>query len=77
MLPRFSLRASGTYLGQRRAWSVKSTIRNCRSPVELRAPSKRGPLTHAAACAVVLVDPGEEPCPLTAGSLTELRAETR
>ncbi|MEV0017270.1 MFS transporter [Streptomyces tendae] len=34
-------------------------------------------LTHAATCTVVLVDPDEEPRPLTTRSLTELRAEAR
>ncbi len=34
-------------------------------------------LTHAATCTVVLVDPSEEPRPLTAASLTELRTEAR
>ncbi|TDT27581.1 putative MFS family arabinose efflux permease [Streptomyces sp. BK208] len=34
-------------------------------------------LTHAATCTVVLVDPDEEPRPLTARSLTQLRAEAR
>ncbi|MFG2316908.1 MFS transporter [Streptomyces tendae] len=34
-------------------------------------------LTHTATCTVVLVDPDEEPRPLTARSLTELRTEAR
>ncbi|MEU9646898.1 MFS transporter [Streptomyces sp. NPDC048188] len=52
--------------------------RSSRGPlVQFADGSFTSALTHAATCTVVLVDPDEEPRPLTARTLTRLRAEAR
>ncbi|MFE5261642.1 MFS transporter [Streptomyces coelicoflavus] len=73
--------AAGRALARHAAEAGARTIAVGRSP---RGPlsqfadgSFTSALTHAATCTVVLVDPDEEPRPLTVRSLTELRAETR
>ncbi|MDA4889773.1 MFS transporter [Streptomyces sp. MPA0124] len=73
--------AAGRALARHAAEVGARTVAVGRSPrgplTQFADGSFTSALTHAATCAVVLVDPGEEPRPLTAGSLTELRAETR
>ncbi|MEU9647634.1 MFS transporter [Streptomyces sp. NPDC048110] len=73
--------AAGRALARHAAEAGARTVAVGRSPrgplTQFADGSFTSALTHAATCTVVLVDPGAEPRPLTAGSLTELRAETR
>ncbi|MEV7221058.1 MFS transporter [Streptomyces sp. NPDC093681] len=73
--------AAGRALARHAAEVGARTVAVGRSPrgplTQFADGSFTSALTHAATCTVVLVDPGAEPRPLTAGSLTELRAETR
>ncbi|WP_309316993.1 MFS transporter [Streptomyces salinarius] len=73
--------AAGRALARHAAEAEARTVAVGRSPrgplTQFADGSFTSALTHAATCTVVLVDPGAEPRPLTAGSLTELRAETR
>ncbi|MCQ4198462.1 MFS transporter [Streptomyces sp. NPDC058783] len=73
--------AAGRVLARHAAEVGARTVAVGRSPrgplTQFADGSFTSALTHAATCTVVLVDPGAEPRPLTAGSLTELRAETR
>ncbi|MFC8570283.1 MFS transporter [Streptomyces sp. NPDC057245] len=73
--------AAGRALARHAAGVRARTVAVGRSPrgplAQFADGSFTSALTHAATCTVVLVDPGEEPRPLTARSLTELRAEAR
>ncbi|WP_164415287.1 MFS transporter [Streptomyces salinarius] len=73
--------AAGRALARHAAEVGARTVAVGRSPrgplTQFADGSFTSALTHAATCTVVLVDPGAEPRPLTARSLTELRAETR
>ncbi|MFE1206879.1 MFS transporter [Streptomyces sp. NPDC058762] len=73
--------AAGRALARHAAEAGARTVAVGRSPrgplTQFADGSFTSALTHAATCTVVLVDPGAEPRPLTAGSLTELRAEMR
>ncbi|KAF2782074.1 MULTISPECIES: MFS transporter [unclassified Streptomyces] len=73
--------AAGRALARHAAEVGARTIAVGRSPrgplTQFADGSFTSALTHAATCTVVLVDPDEEPRPLTVRSLTELRAETR
>ncbi|MFD5650479.1 MFS transporter [Streptomyces sp. NPDC127039] len=73
--------AAGRVLARHAAEVGARTVAVGRSPrgplVQFADGSFTSALTHAATCTVVLVDPDAEPRPLTARSLTELRAETR
>ncbi|MFI5852874.1 MFS transporter [Streptomyces parvulus] len=71
--------AAGRALARHAAEARARTVAVGRSPRGASAQFADGSftsaLTHAATCTVVLVDPDAEPRPLTARSLTELRAE--
>ncbi|MEU6459818.1 MFS transporter [Streptomyces sp. NPDC047065] len=71
--------AAGRALARHAAEARARTVavgRSPRGPLEQFADgSFTSALTHAATCTVVLVDPDDAPRPLTARSLTELRAE--
>ncbi|MEW2450866.1 MFS transporter [Streptomyces parvulus] len=71
--------AAGRALARHAAEAHARTVAVGRSPRGASAQFADGSftsaLTHAATCTVVLVDPDAEPRPLTARSLTELRAE--
>ncbi|WP_411099702.1 MFS transporter [Streptomyces sp. x-45] len=73
--------AAGRALARHAAEAGARTVAVGRSPrgplAQFAEGSFTSALTHAATCTVVLVDPDEEPRPLTARSLTQLRAETR
>ncbi|WP_121703145.1 MFS transporter [Streptomyces sp. E5N298] len=73
--------AAGRALARHAAEARARTVAVGRSPrgplAQFAEGSFTSALTHAATCTVVLVDPDEEPRPLTARSLTQLRAETR
>ncbi|WP_217169191.1 MFS transporter [Streptomyces sp. AC512_CC834] len=73
--------AAGRLLARHAAEVGARTVAVGRSPrgplTQFADDSFTSALTHAATCTVVLVDPDEEPRPLTARSLTELRAEAR
>ncbi|MET8488867.1 MFS transporter [Streptomyces tendae] len=73
--------AAGRALARHAAEADARTVAVGRSPrgplAQFADGSFTSALTHAATCTVVLVDPDEEPRPLTARSLTELRAEAR
>ncbi|MET9354597.1 MFS transporter [Streptomyces sp. NPDC006617] len=73
--------AAGRALARHAAEVGARTVAVGRSPrgplVQFADGSFTSALTHAATCTVVLVDPDADPRPLTARSLTELRAETR
>ncbi|MFD6192411.1 MFS transporter [Streptomyces sp. NPDC060275] len=73
--------AAGRALARHAAEVGARTVAVGRSPrgplAQFADGSFTSALTHAAACTVVLVDPDAEPRPLTARSLTELRAEAR
>ncbi|MFA3875499.1 MFS transporter [Streptomyces sp. MMCC 100] len=73
--------AAGRALARHAAEVGARTVAVGRSPrgplTQFADGSFTSALTHAATCTVVLVDPDEEPRPLTARSLTELRAEAR
>ncbi|MFH8704308.1 MFS transporter [Streptomyces rubrogriseus] len=73
--------AAGRALARHAAEVGARTVAVGRSPrgplVQFADGSFTSALTHAATCTVVLVDPDAEPRPLTARSLTELRAEAR
>ncbi|GAA2585414.1 MULTISPECIES: MFS transporter [Streptomyces] len=71
--------AAGRALARHAAEVGARTVAVGRSPrgplIQFADGSFTSALTHAATCTVVLVDPGEEPRPLTARALAELRAE--
>ncbi|MEU4982922.1 MFS transporter [Streptomyces sp. NPDC021969] len=73
--------AAGRALARHAAEVGARTVAVGRSPrgplVQFADGSFTSALTHAATCTVVLVDPDADPRPLTARSLTELRAEAR
>ncbi|MFF0679712.1 MFS transporter [Streptomyces tendae] len=73
--------AAGRALARHAAEAGARTVAVGRSPrgplAQFADGSFTSALTHAATCTVVLVDPDEEPRPLTTRSLTELRAEAR
>ncbi|MFH8441811.1 MFS transporter [Streptomyces sp. NPDC018026] len=73
--------AAGRALARHAAEAGARTVAVGRSPrgplAQFADGSFTSALTHAATCTVVLVDPDAEPRPLTARSLTELRAEAR
>lgn len=73
--------AAGRALARHAAEVGARTVAVGRSPrgplAQFADGSFTSALTHAATCTVVLVDPNAEPRPLTARSLTELRAEAR
>ncbi|MEU5738831.1 MFS transporter [Streptomyces tendae] len=73
--------AAGRALARHAAEAGARTVAVGRSPrgplAQFADGSFTSALTHAATCTVVLVDPDEQPRPLTTRSLTELRAEAR
>ncbi|MFI7389685.1 MFS transporter [Streptomyces tendae] len=73
--------AAGRALARHAAEVGARTVAVGRSPrgplTQFADGSFTSALTHTATCTVVLVDPDEEPRPLTARSLTELRTEAR
>ncbi|CAL9666280.1 MFS transporter [Streptomyces sp. enrichment culture] len=73
--------AAGRALARHAAEAGARTVAVGRSPrgplTQFADGSFTSALTHAATCTVVLVDADEEPRPLTARSLTQLRSEAR